>query len=86
MNVNWKLTASHSKPSQGASDGVGCLRTQERVLALREAVRASEDGFKQLRPVYSTFERICRCFLYDHRVIRSALAGIKRGTGIGGAS
>ena len=55
-----KLIGGYSEPSGGNSGGVGCLRTQERVLALRSAVRAIEDHFKGVQAYYSEFERICR--------------------------
>lgn len=54
------LTAAYSEPSGCVSGDSEGLRTQERVLSLRTAVRAVEDEFKGVRAYYSEFERICR--------------------------
>lgn len=58
-----KLTASYSEPSGGPSGALGCEGRQERILALRDALRDIEAQFKGVEAWYNVFEQICR---FDH--------------------
>lgn len=55
-----KLTASYSELSGGPSSTLGCEGRQERILALRDALRDIEAQFKGVDAWYFVFERICR--------------------------